>query len=701
MNMIQKTALWVTAFFILASTASAQYVEGQIMVQVKPDADIHEVINLTRNADGPVVYNAELLTERMHLWLVKFDSNHTDVKAAVNQFKQLPGVLNAQPNHNNITLRSSNPVFPNDPDLAAQWPMDTSSAVHGIDAVYAWDISNGGHTALGDEIVIAVIDDGFDLNHIDLDYFTNTHEIPGNGIDDDSNGYVDDYVGWNGVDTSSSFSVRTHGTHVAGIAGAKTNNGQGIAGMAWRAKVMPISVLAGGPLLESHVLSAYGYMLEMRKRYNETDGAQGAYIVSSNSSFGVNYGDPENYPLWCAFYDTLSQAGILNVAATMNAPVNVDEVGDVPCTCETENLISVTAVGRYNHNITAFGANSIDLAAPGHDIYSTIPNQSYQYMTGTSMAAPHVAGLVALAYGAVCPAVLTEHKNNPIELVKIMKDAVLNGTIPTQEVRTKVATGGRMNALNTLLELEKLKCGELIVQKTADDLCGSCTGRLQVDLLNGADSFTVVWNDERIDSNVFFQQGSLLRNDLCKDREYWFSARDQYDNVYRDTVYVEGNDSIFVLHTLFPESAAAAGDGKITIGTFGGEPPYNYLWSNGAVTRDLTGVSKGLYTLTVSDANNCTYNEEFNLYVTGVEDLNEFGDLNIFPNPGTNRIWFEREESGKAEVYVTDVTGKTLIVRNFGQQNFSVDVSSLAAGTYFILVKDKNGINRKKWIKTR
>lgn len=689
------------AFFMLTSVVKGQYVEGQIMVQIEPGADIHEVINLTRNADGPVIYDAEILAERMNLWLVKFDSNYIRVPVAVSIFQSLQGVINAQPNHTNITLRSSNPVFPNDPDLSVQWPMDTSSAVHGIDAVFAWDISQGGHTALGDEIVIAVIDDGFDLNHIDLDFFKNTHEIPGNGIDDDSNGYVDDYIGWNGVDTSANFSVRTHGTHVAGIAAAKTNNGQGVAGMAWRAKIMPISVLSGGPLLESHVLSAYGYMLEMRKRYNETDGAQGAYIVSSNSSFGVNYGDPENFPLWCAFYDTLSQAGILNVAATMNAPVNVDEVGDVPCTCETDNLISVTAVGRYNHNITAFGVKSIDLAAPGHDIYSTVPNQNYQYQTGTSMAAPHVAGLVALAYGAICPAVLTKHKNNPIELVKIMKDAVLNGTIPTQEVRTKVATGGRMNALNTLLELDKLKCGELFVQKSSDDLCGDCTGRMQVDLLNGIDSFTVVWNDNRVDSNVFFQQGSLVRHDLCGNREYSFSARDRYDNVYRDTVYVDGNDSIFVLHTLYPESVAGAGDGKVTVGTFGGEPPYSYLWSNGAATRDLIGVSKGIYTLSVTDVNNCVYEEEFNIYITGVNDLEQNGGLRVYPNPGSDVIYFEREQNGPAEVYVTDVTGKTVIIRNFVQQNFSLNVSDLAAGTYFILLKSEGVVSRKKWIKTQ
>lgn len=699
--MIKKIAFAVLTFLILSAVARSQYVEGQIMVQLEPDADIHEVINLTRQADGPVIYDAEILAHRMNLWLVKFDSLHTLVPQAVNQFSDIPGVINAQPNHNNITLRSNNPVFPNDPDLPAQWPYDTSSSVHGIDAVYAWDISQGGFTALGDEIVVAVIDDGFDLNHIDLDYFKNTNEIPGNGIDDDSNGYVDDYIGWNGVNNTPNFSVRTHGTHVAGIAAAKTDNGQGIAGMAWRAKVLPISVLAGGPLLESHVLSAYGYMLEMRKRYNETDGAQGAYIVSSNSSFGVDYGDPENYPLWCAFYDTLSQAGILNVAATMNAPVNVDDVGDVPCTCETDNLVSVTAVGRYNHNITGFGPNSIDLAAPGHDIFSTIPNQNYQHMTGTSMAAPHVAGLVALAYGALCPAVLTQHKNNPIELVKIMKDAVLNGTIPTQEVNKRVVTGGRMNALNTLLELDKLKCGEMFVQKTADDLCGTCSGRIQVDLFNGADSFTVVWNDNRVDSSVFFDNGSLSRNDLCGERYYSFSARDKYDNVYRDTVYIEGNDSMFLLHTLYPESQAGAGDGKITIGAFGGEPPYSYLWSNGSTQRDLQNVSKGIYTLTVEDANNCTFSEEFNLYITGIKEPDDLTAIKVYPNPGTDVIWFERAQSDEALVYVTDVTGKTVLMRKFAQQKFSLNVSDLSAGTYFVILKTDSETHRKKWVKMR
>lgn len=697
--MCKKFALLTAIFILSVSGLRSQYVEGQILVQVEPETTIEAVVNQTRNADGPAYYEPELIAHRMNLWLLHFDSNFITVPRAVAQLKDIPQVINAQPNHNNIELRSQNPVVPNDPDFTVQWPFDTSSEVHGIDAQYAWDISKGGFTALGDEIVIAVIDDGFDLNHIDLDYFENTHEIPGNGIDDDSNGYVDDYIGWNGVSNTPNFSVRSHGTHVAGTAGARTNNGQGVASLAWRAKIMPISVLAGGPLLESHVLSAYGYMLEMRKRYNETDGAQGAYIVSSNSSFGVDYGDPEQYPLWCAFYDTLSQAGILNVAATMNAPVNVDNVGDVPCTCETDNLISVTAIGRYNHNITAFGVNSIDLAAPGHDIFSTLPNQTYGYRTGTSMAAPHVAGLVALAYGAICPVILEKYKDHPGELVKIMKDAVLNGTIPTQEVRNRVSTGGRLNALNTLLELDKLKCGKLFVQKIEDDLCGNCTGSLQVDLINGNDSFTVSWSDNQVDSNVVFGQSSLLRRDLCRDQSYSFEAVDAFGNSYTDTVFIGGNDSIIALHTLYPVSAHGAEDGKITIGTFGGEPPYSYLWSNGNTNRNLVDVPPGIYTLTITDANGCTYSEEFNLYVTSTRDLSSEGRLSIYPNPGVDFITIDYNFDEDCEIRITDVTGKDVFLRTFNQQNFTVDVSKLSAGIYIISITSGDGAVRKKWIK--
>ena len=132
---------------------------------------------------------------------------------------------------------------------------------------------------------MAIVDGGADLNHVDIDFFKNIHEIPNNGQDDDGNGYIDDYDGWNAYSNNGNIPSSSHGTHVAGISAAIGNNGTGIAGVNWGVKVMPI---AGSSSNESVVVNAYGYVLEMRSTYNETDGAFGAFVVATNSSFGVD-----------------------------------------------------------------------------------------------------------------------------------------------------------------------------------------------------------------------------------------------------------------------------------------------------------------------------------------------------------------------------------------------------------------------------
>ena len=199
----------------------------------------------------------------------------------------------------------------------------------------AWDnYTTGGTSALGDEIVIAIIDDGFDLDHEDLNFWQNDNEIP-NGVDDDNNGYIDDFEGWNAYNQTGNIPADDHGTHVSGIAAALGNNGKGISGVNWNTQVMPI---AGSSDNEAIVIEAYSYVLEMCARYNETNGQEGAFVVVTNASFGVNQGDPDDFPIWCGLYDELGSEGILNCAATANHNWNIDQVGDVPTAC-TSNFL--------------------------------------------------------------------------------------------------------------------------------------------------------------------------------------------------------------------------------------------------------------------------------------------------------------------------------------------------------------------------
>ena len=113
---------------------------------------------------------------------------------------------------------------------------------------------------------MAVVDGGMELSHIDLNLFKNNHEIPNNGMDDDHNGYVDDYDGWNAYDHNGVINQDDHGTHIAGIMAANTNNAEGVAGIVWGGKILPISASS---TQEAVVIEGYGYALELRSKYNE------------------------------------------------------------------------------------------------------------------------------------------------------------------------------------------------------------------------------------------------------------------------------------------------------------------------------------------------------------------------------------------------------------------------------------------------
>jgi subtilisin family serine protease len=338
------------------------------------------------------------------------------------------------------------------------WAMENTGQLGGtvgadIKATLAWNITTGGLTSTGDTIIVAVIDGGFYLPHNDLSFWKNYAEIPGDTIDNDNNGYIDDYNGWNAYnDSPLNSSNNTHGTHVAGTVGAKGNNVIGVTGVNWNVKIMPV---AGSSDVESVVVRAYNYVLKQRKIYNQTNGMSGAFVVSTNASFGKDYGQPANYPIWCAIYDSLGKQGILSAAATANLNINVDVQGDIPTTCPSDYLIAVTNTTRTDlkYSSAAYGVNSIDLGAPGTSIYSTYPTNSYSTSTGTSMASPHVAGAIALMISAASPQQIAEYKLKPDSMALVFKQMLLCGVDVKSDLTGKTVTGGRLNLYNAVLNV--------------------------------------------------------------------------------------------------------------------------------------------------------------------------------------------------------------------------------------------------------
>ena len=317
--------------------------------------------------------------------LVKVElAENVDLHAAIEAFGQNPNVEFVEPDYR-ITLdetpdQSVTPIDARFDSLVGlhNTGQDGGLADADIDAPEAWAIQTG-----SPETVIAVIDTGIDYNHPDLaaNIWINEDEIPDNGIDDDNNGFIDDVRGWNFLDDNNDPMDKTgHGTKVAGTIGAIAND-RGVVGVNHHVRLMPIRF----------TYSSYG-RTSLAIRSLEYAVANGASI--SNNSWGTSRFSAG----LMAAIENARDAGHIFVASAGNDQLNADLRNRFPANYEVDSVVSVAATDNRDQlaRFSSYGHRTVDLAAPGVNILSTSRDGGYSTRSGTSMAAPHVTGIVGL-----------------------------------------------------------------------------------------------------------------------------------------------------------------------------------------------------------------------------------------------------------------------------------------------------------------
>lgn len=317
-------------------------------------------------------------------------------------------------------------ALPSDINIFNLWGLTTT---YGIGAPTAWNTQTGNKS-----IYVGIIDEGVMNTHEDLatNMGTNPKEIV-NKRDDDGNGLVDDIYGWDFVRNDNTIYDGTaddHGTHVAGTIGAIGNNGKGVVGVNWAISILNAKFLGTNGGSTANAIKAVDYFTDLKTRANIN-------IVATNNSWG---GGGYSQGLRDAI-QRAGDKGILFIAAAGNNTSNMDVVASYPASYKLDNMISVAAIDQSG-NIASFsnyGATTVDIAAPGVGINSTVPSSSrktgwYASYNGTSMATPHVTGACAL-YAAKYPASTAAQ----------IKAAILANAIATPSISTKVVDGKRLN----------------------------------------------------------------------------------------------------------------------------------------------------------------------------------------------------------------------------------------------------------------
>lgn len=433
MKLLIPTHLFILLLLSLNTVFAYDFTPNELIVKLKPGHPLPKLANIK---------------SVQNLFLNIYVLRTTDLKGVEAALKNDPAVLYTERNY-----RSEKRVLPkphkapsinldpallddfqfNDPQIAKVWSF-LDAKQYGVSVNAAYKEYGTAHTT---PVIVAVVDTGVDVTHEDLKgvIWVNTKEIPNNGIDDDGNGYIDDINGINtlvrdpkGKATVNIIDTHSHGTHVSGTIGAKQNNGIGIAGIASNVMIMPIRTIPNdGDETDIDVAEAFVYAAK-----------NGAKII--NCSFGKNVNEGRQL-----IPDTLKyigeKYGVLVIAAAGNETADIDLEPTYPASFNNDNLLIIAATtseGRISY-FSNFGKINVDVAAPGTNIFSTVPGNRYESMSGTSMATPTTVGVAA--------EILSHYPN--LSLAQL-KDVLIRSVTKVDIFQDKMVSGGRIDLLKSL-----------------------------------------------------------------------------------------------------------------------------------------------------------------------------------------------------------------------------------------------------------
>lgn len=678
-----------------AHMLGAATINTELILQLRNNEQIQDI--LSQSASSPSSISS--LSQSMNIWLLRFSSS-SDAATSLLGLKHNKSVVAVQFNHQ-LNYRSSTPL---DSFYNQQWYLNNTGQygyVTGTDinAAAAWDTTLGGTTRYGDSIVVAVVDGKFNLNHRDLNFFKNYTEIPSNGIDDDGDTYIDNYNGWSAHTHNDDVNLASasHATQISGIIGAIHDN-KGIAGINNGIKILPIYAQA----IESEVVEAYGYIIDARKTYDLSGGTKGAFIVASNSSFGIDMAYPVDFPIWCAMYDSMGKYGIVSAAATANAATDVDIFGDIPTACASNFLITVTNLtGANTLSFSAgYGDSTIDIAAPGVNILSCIGSDGYAPSNGTSFSSPMVAGAVALLMSHACENFLDLYDVFPDSAAALLKKYILEGATLVPDLAGKVKTGGRLDLFNSLVQLNNFDCStclgniNYVIQNSFCD--NKNTGSIHTSVTPSNTYLHYVWSTGDTTANI----------DSLAAGSYTLTITDSMGcvrikrfNIQSPTALIIDSIAISPYNTSTP--------GSIYIKGSGGIAPYQYSIDGISfhASTFYSGLGAGYYNVFINDANGCMV--DTTVFIdnnTSIGSINSDRSFALYNSLSKDDIILVIRQNlptlNNLHFLITDIQGRSYNIQSIDSKGLEVfqqkiDITLLSKGLYLLTI-----FNEKEKLKT-